>query len=156
MSWRKFIYALGKCSRGSIARSVIKGERLKGRTRFPIAIYPRNSNRKSMISVPLPMQKVVKNSWCGASLVGLVLKSYVTNGTLVYVLLSKKNHGRIHRSAPKVGDCRCSAHTMWRLLHVIKNSREKCLARVGDLFEIPSCVGMTNQSITLHIPFCHR
>ena len=36
------------------------------------------------------MQKVVKNSWCGVSLVGLVLKSYVTNGTLVYVLLSKK------------------------------------------------------------------
>ena len=61
-----------------------------GKTSSHLDIYPRNSNWKSMISVPLPMQKVVKNSWCGVSLVGLVLKSYVTNGTLVYVLLSKK------------------------------------------------------------------
>ena len=83
-----------------------------GKTSSHLDVYPRNSNWKSMISVSLPMQKVVKNSWCGASLAGLVLKSYVTNGTLVYVLLSKQNksfHGRTH----------------WRLLHVIKNSREE-------------------------------
>ena len=61
-----------------------------GKTSSHLDIYPRNSNWKSMISVSLPMQKVVKNSCCGASFAGLVLKSYVTNGMLVYVLLSKK------------------------------------------------------------------
>ena len=44
-----------------------------------------------------------------------ITKTYVTNGTLVYVLLSKNQiyylsaaHGRTRRSDPTVEDCRCS------------------------------------------------
>ena len=87
---QNIFFALGEHVACVTMRQRIAWIYVKVRTRFPIVIYPRNSNWKSMISVPLPMQKDVKNSWCGASLVGLVLKSYVTNGTLVYVLLSKK------------------------------------------------------------------
>ena len=124
---------------------------VKVRTRFPIAIYPRNSNWKSMISVPLPMQKVVKNSWCGASLVGLVLKSYVTNGTLVYVLLSKKINLFM---GGHIGPPLRWGPYMWQFTCNKKTRARNFLARASDWFEIPPCVGMTNQSITLPIPFC--
>ena len=62
---------------------------VKVRTRFPIAIYPRNSNWKSMISVPLPMQKVVKIHGAVRRL-RVLFKILCNQRTLVYVLLSKK------------------------------------------------------------------
>ena len=90
-----FFFAMGEHVACVTMRQRIAWIYVNGKTSSHLDIYPRNSNWKSMISVSLPMQKIVKNSWCGASFVGLVLKSYVTNGTLVYVLLSKKKGNNI-------------------------------------------------------------